>query len=250
MLHTPSTSVSQTIAIVEDDPDQRGNYCQAITEKGYRVVAFANRPAALEGIDTEPALAVLDIILDNEIDGGFALCRELLARYPNMPIIFLTERVDEIDKISGLRLGAWDYLPKPISLSYLAERVASLLRLKAMREQPQQAVKGKAIGALILNTDAMIARWHDAPLPLTVTEFTILEFLTRSPGHAVTYDALMAATRQQYVTHNTINTHLRNIRRKFREVDEQFDAIKNEYGFGYRWVAGANSGTDTGAKRA
>ncbi len=109
--------MAKKIAIVEDDPDQRLNYSDAIAKKGYEVASHANRLEAIRAFDLElPDLAILDIILEDEIDGGFQLCRELLQRAPDLPIIFLTERIDEIDKISGLRLGAWDYLPKPISL--------------------------------------------------------------------------------------------------------------------------------------
>ena len=108
--------MSYLIAIVEDDADQRRNYCAAIENKGFETAAYPNRETALNGIrERQPDLAVLDIILENEVDGGFTLCRDLLALNPELPIIFLTERMDEIDKISGLRLGAWDYQPKPIS---------------------------------------------------------------------------------------------------------------------------------------
>ena len=122
--------MTKHIAIVEDDPDQRANYCDALAKKGYKVTAYANRPAALEGFaHALPDLVILDIILSGEEDAGFDLCRSLLQRAPELPVLFLTERTDEVDKISGLRLGAWDYLSKPISLQYLAERVASLLRI-------------------------------------------------------------------------------------------------------------------------
>ena len=95
------------IAIVEDDADQRRNYCAAIENKGFETAAYPNRSAALEGIkQRQPDLAVLDIILESEVDGGFMLCRDLLALNPDLPIIFLTERVDEIDKISGFAIGS------------------------------------------------------------------------------------------------------------------------------------------------
>ncbi len=130
------SALPKVIAIVEDDPDQRENYRDAITKKGYEVHAYGSREEALAGFDAGlPDLAILDIILGEEVDAGFELCRDLLARSPDLPVIFLTERIDEIDKISGLRLGAWDYLPKPISLDYLAERIASLLRINAARSQ-------------------------------------------------------------------------------------------------------------------
>ena len=118
--------MAKHIVIVEDDPDQRLNYADAITNKGYQVSAYGNREEALAAFDDAlPDLAILDIILGDEVDAGFQLCRELLARSPSLPVIFLTERINEIDKISGLRLGAWDYLPKPISLDYLAKSLSA-----------------------------------------------------------------------------------------------------------------------------
>lgn len=225
------------IAIVEDDADQRRNYCAAIENKGFTTAAYPNRAEALNGIrEHQPDLAVLDIILENEIDGGFMLCRDLLALNPELPVIFLTERVDEIDKISGLRLGAWDYQPKPISATFLAERVASLLRLKEVRSTPESHRTTKKVGGLSLNENSMQATWKEQRVDLTLTEFRLLAHLLRVPGEAVTYDSLMKSTIQSYVTSNTINTHMRNIRKKFRLLDPGFDCIKNEYGFGYRWM--------------
>ncbi|MDZ7825917.1 MAG: response regulator transcription factor [Gammaproteobacteria bacterium] len=230
----------RTIAIVEDDPDQRDNYRDAITKKGYTVRAYGSREEALAGFDQAlPDLAILDIILGEEVDAGFELCRELLTRSPSLPVIFLTERIDEIDKISGLRLGAWDYLPKPISLDYLAERIASLLRIQAARNQAGgQADRSSArrIGELLLDQDALLVSWRGKPIDLSGTEFRMLAKLVRVPGHAVSYETLMNATMQSLVTNNTINTHMRNIRKKFERVDPDFACIKSEYGYGYRWV--------------
>ena len=123
--------MAKRIAIVEDDPDQRANYSDAITKKGYEVTAYASRQEALAGFDENlPDLVILDIILGDEVDAGFQLCRDLLARAPTLPVIFLTERINEIDKISGLRLGAWDYLPKPID----EDRLVGLICRYAKRE--------------------------------------------------------------------------------------------------------------------
>ena len=228
--------MSQLIAIVEDDADQRSNYAAAIAAKGYRIAEYANRSQALIGISQQqPDLAVLDIVLQHEVDGGFQLCRELLIRYPGLPLIFLTHRIEEIDKISGLRLGAWDYLPNPIGLGYLAERIASLLRLVELRQEDKDDVDCRQIDQLTLHQEAMLAKWQQQRLELTITEFRLLAHLLRQPGHAVSYESLMGATRQQYVTSNTINTHMRNIRRKFLLLDPDFNLIQNEYGFGYRW---------------
>jgi two-component system OmpR family response regulator len=230
--------MAKTIAIVEDDPDQRANYVDAITMKGYQVTSYASREEALEGFDRAlPDLVILDIILGEEVDAGFQLCRDLLARAPSLPVIFLTERINEIDKISGLRLGAWDYLPKPISLDYLAERISSLLRINEVRAENKEteSASAKKIGDLSLDQEALIISWRGTRIDLSGTEFRMLAKLVRMPGHAVSYETLMNATMQSLVTNNTINTHMRNIRKKFEKVDKDFSNIKSEYGFGYRW---------------
>ncbi len=230
--------MAKNIAIVEDDPDQRANYTDAITKKGYEVTAYGNRENALEGMSENlPDLVILDIILGDEVDAGFQLCRELLSKSPSLPVIFLTERIDEIDKISGLRLGAWDYLPKPISLDYLAERISSLLRINDVRAEnaEHESATAKHVGDLTIDQEALLVSWKGHRIDLSGTEFRMLAKLVRVPGHAVSYESLMNATMQSLVTHNTINTHMRNIRKKFEKVDAAFAGIKSEYGFGYRW---------------
>jgi two-component system OmpR family response regulator len=229
--------MAKIIAIVEDDPDQRSNYVDAITRKGYSVTAYSSRDEALAGFDRElPDLVILDIILGDEVDAGFEICRDLLTKSPSLPVIFLTERITEIDKISGLRLGAWDYLPKPISLDYLAERISSLLRIHEARGQSDgSGSSAKLVGDLSLDQEALLVSWKDQPINLSGTEFRMLAKLVRVPGHAVSYDTLMNATMQSLVTNNTINTHMRNIRKKFENIDPEFSCIKSEYGFGYRW---------------
>ncbi len=230
-------TMPKRIAIVEDDPDQRSNYIDAIVAKGYEVDAYASRQSALDGFLAHmPDLAVLDIILGDEVDAGFELCRDLIARNPNLPVIFLTERINEIDKISGLRLGAWDYLPKPISLDYLAERISSLLRINEVRTSTtEKSASAKQVGNLILDQEALLVSWRGQRIDLSGTEFRMLAKLVRAPGHAVSYETLMNATMQSLVTNNTINTHMRNIRKKFEKVDPDFSCVKSEYGFGYRW---------------
>ncbi|MXY05425.1 MAG: response regulator, partial [Gammaproteobacteria bacterium] len=166
------------------------------------------------------------------------LCRELLFKSPSLPVIFLTERINEIDKISGLRLGAWDYLPKPISLDYLAERISSLLRINEVRAEnaERDSSTARKIGHLTLDQDALLVSWKGQRIDLSGTEFRMLAKLVRVPGHAVSYETLMNATMQSLVTNNTINTHMRNIRKKFERLDANFACIKSEYGFGYRWL--------------
>lgn len=229
----------KTIAIVEDDHDQRRNYSVAIANKGFAVTEYDNKQSALDGFEEKlPDLAVLDIILGDEMDAGFDLCRELMTKSPKMPVIFLTERINEIDKISGLRLGAWDYLPKPISLEYLVERISSLLRINELRlSNREDRTQSKSIGDLIIDHEVLLVSWKGQRIDLSGTEFRMLAKLVREPGHAVSYDELMNTTMHSLVTTNTINTHMRNIRKKFEEADSAFSGIKSEYGFGYRWAA-------------
>ncbi len=222
------------IAVVEDDPDQRASCAEALARRGYRVVACAGVEEARTRLaESAPELAILDIMLGDEHDGGFTLCRELLTANPDLPVLFLSSRSDDIDRISGLRLGACDYQVKPVSLAFLVEKVAALLR---MRQPSGGATPTHRLGALELDVERCAAAWRDVPLQLTLTEFRVLHAIAE-PGHArgASYDRLAAATRQTVVTNNTVNTHVRNLRHKFRDIDPDFAAIANVYGFGYRW---------------
>lgn len=228
--------MSRTIAIVEDDTDQRENYADALSAQGYQVKTYANRPQALAAFKQSlPDLVILDIMLENERDGGFDLCRELRGMSTHLPIIFLTARDSDIDQVSGLRLDAWDYLTKPVNLQFLAVRVSSLFRIADTVHTPtdQQAIL--RLGPLELDPNSMSVTWNSQPLSLTLTEFWLIESLARRPGHVKTYDALMQVTRQSYVEKNTINGYVRRVRKKFREVDPEFAMIQTVFGIGYRW---------------
>ncbi|KAA3631993.1 MAG: response regulator [Proteobacteria bacterium] len=228
--------MSRTIAIVEDDPDQRENYRAALVSRGYDVQMFRNRPEARKAFHEKlPDLAILDIMLENEMDGGFDLCRELRAMSSDLPIIFLTARNSDIDRVSGLRLDAWDYLTKPVNLEFLVVRVNSLFRIADTLHSPDTEEEKLVIGALELNQSSMSVRWNGSPVSLTLTEFWLVEALARRPGHVKTYDAMMQVTRQSYVEKNTINGYIRRIRNKFKQVDSGFDMIETVFGIGYRW---------------
>ncbi len=228
--------MTRTIAIVEDDADQRENYADALTAQGYQVSGYANRSQALDQLRGKlPDLAILDIMLEDERDGGFDLCRELRTMSPNLPIIFLTARDTDIDRVSGLRLDAWDYLTKPVSLEFLAVRVSSLFRIVDTIKTPSDQQSLVRLGPLQLDPNSMSVTWNGEPLSLTLTEFWLVEALARRPGHVKTYDALMQVTRQTYVEKNTINGYVRRIRKKFKEVDPDFSMIQTVFGIGYRW---------------
>lgn len=228
--------MGRTIAIVEDDPDQRENYREALLAHGYDVWLFRNRSEAMQAFSRKlPDLAILDIMLENEMDGGFDLCRELRAMSPELPIIFLTARNSDIDRVSGLRLDAWDYLTKPINLEFLVVRVNSLFRIADTLHAGESEQARLVIGPLELNQDSMSVRWNGQPISLTLTEFWLVEALARRPGHVKTYDAMMQVTRQSYVEKNTINGYIRRIRNKFKQVDPSFNKIQTVFGIGYRW---------------
>ncbi|NNG13565.1 MAG: response regulator [Gammaproteobacteria bacterium] len=230
--------MDRTIAIVEDDPDQRQNCADALTRRGYRVLAYGSRAEAQAAFDQQlPDLAILDIMLGDEQDAGFELCRYLLARKSGLPIIFLTSRSDDIDRISGLRLGAWDYQTKPVSLEFLAERVSSVFRILNINQEKQQTANVQHIGDLTLDSERMQVAWQGQSLVLTFTEYSVLqELINKKDARGSSYDELADATRQGVVQNNTINTHILHLRNKFRDIDKDFDCIKSVYGFGYRWV--------------
>lgn len=230
--------MSRTISIVEDDFDQRENYADALKSQGYTIQLYANRQEAMAGFQRSlPDLAILDIMLEADIDGGFDLCRELRQKSPKLPIIFLTARDSDIDRVSGLRLDAWDYITKPVNLQFLAVRVSSLFRIASTMQTNADQPSALVLGDLELDQNSMSISWKGQVLSLTLTEFWLIEALARHPGHVKTYEALMQTTRQSYVEKNTINGYVRRVRKKFKEVDTDFNMIQTVFGVGYRWQA-------------
>jgi two-component system OmpR family response regulator len=224
------------IAIVEDEAAIRENYTAAFEREGYAVEAYAARQAALDAFAVRlPDLVVIDINLKDDVEGGFELCRELRGRAAELPIIFLTARDSEFDAVSGLRLGADDYLTKDISLPHLMARVAALFRRLDALQKPQAADARLTRGDLEIDTDRMIARWKNRPVGLTLTEFWLVYAMARYPGHVKNRQQLMDAA-QAVLDDNTITSHIKRIRRKFIALDEGFDAIETVYGMGYRWL--------------
>jgi len=229
--------MARRIAIVEDDPAIRENYADVLRRQGYEVAAFADRTEALKAIRTRlPDLALIDIGLAGEIEGGFALCRELRALSSTLPIIFLTARDGDLDTVSGLRMGADDYLTKDISFPHLLARIAALFRRIEVMGAPPAAEDVLERGQLSLNLKRMEAHWSGQRVELTLTEFWIVHALAKFPGHVKDRDALMRDA-SITVDDSTITSHVKRIRRKFAALDPQFDSIQSVYGLGYRWHA-------------
>ena len=233
--------MSSHIAIVEDDLDQQQNYADALQRKGFETTCYSTVEAALLGISNEkPDVVLLDVVLGEDSEGGFTICRKLLDRGDNIPIIFLTDRSDEIDQVFGLRLGAWDYQTKPISLALLAERIKSLLRIHSARmtaqdTQQQQDNNQNQEHGLIIDEEKSFASWQGQTVPLTLTEFRILLAIIKAGPEGIDYNSLSDSTMQRMVTNGTINSHIKNIRKKFNTLGDEFTYIRNKPGFGYRW---------------
>jgi two-component system, OmpR family, response regulator len=227
--------MARRIAIVEDDAAIRANYADVLRRQGYDVSAYSDRPSALTAMRVRlPDLAVIDIGLADEIEGGFALCRELRALSSTLPIIFLTARDGDLDTVSGLRMGADDYLTKDISLPHLLARIAALFRRIEVMGSPPSAEDVLERGQLRLNLKRMEALWGEQAVELTLTEFWIVHALAKFPGHVKDRDALMREA-SLTVDDSTITSHIKRIRRKFTALDAAFDSIQSVYGLGYRW---------------
>ena len=229
--------MKRLIAIVEDEPAIRDNYAAAFTREGYLVRAYGNRAQAMAAFAARlPDLAVIDISLEDEPEGGFELCRQLRALSPELPIIFLTARDSELDAVSGLRLGADDFLTKDLSLAHLIARVNALLRrVDALRKPPGEDGQLVRRGPLTLDVERMRVEWQAKVVLLSLTEFWIVHALARHPGHVRNRQQLMDAA-NVVLDDNTITSHVKRIRRKFQSVDPAFDALQTVYGMGYRWV--------------
>ena len=229
--------MAKRIAIVEDETAIRENYAAAFRREGYVVDDYEARGPALDAFDSRlPDLVVIDINLKDDVEGGFELCRELRARSADLPIIFLTARDSEFDAVSGLRLGADDYLTKDISLPHLMARIAALFRRLEAMQKPQGTDGLIARAALKIYTERMSIHWQDQIVGLTLTEFWLIHALARYPGHVKNRQQLMDAA-QAVLDDNTITSHIKRIRRKFHAIDQSFDSIETVYGMGYRWLS-------------
>lgn len=224
------------IAIVEDEAAIAANYRDALQRQGFKVSVYPDRSSANAAFALRlPDLAIIDVGLGEDIEGGFELCRELRSAAPELPIVFLTARDSELDIISGLRLGADDYLTKDISQAHMLARIVALFRrVRALREPVAQEHIVEH-GPLELNLERMTSRWRGHAVELTVTEFWIVHALARHPGHVKNRQQLMEAA-SVVLDDTTITSHIKRLRRKFQALDPEFAAIETAYGMGYRWA--------------
>ena len=230
------------ITLVDDDENIVASVSLALESHGHKVTAWHDGAAGLEALEASPPdLAILDVKMPR-MDGMEVLRR--LRQTSQIPVIMLTSRDEEIDEILGFNLGADDYIHKPFSQRLLLERVKAVLRRAGVDAEnagpPSAANAGaKAIkrGKLTLDPDRHDCLWEGRPVRLTVTEFLLLQALAQRPGFVKSRDNLMDAAYedQVYVDDRTIDSHIKRMRKKFRIVAPEFDAIETLYGVGYRY---------------
>ncbi|HEX3431518.1 MAG TPA: response regulator transcription factor [Rhizomicrobium sp.] len=228
-----------TIALVDDDRNILASVGMLLEQEGYHVRTYADGASALTALQaTPPDLAILDIKMPR-MDGLELLRR--LRQSGDLPVIFLTSKDEEIDELMGLNAGADDYIRKPFSQRLLLERVRAVLRRAdagkegAGASEPKREVLVR--GKLTLDPQRHECTWDGKPVRLTVTEFLILQCLAQRPGFVKSRDNLMDAAYddQVYVDDRTIDSHIKRLRKKFKVVDDSFDAIETLYGVGYRY---------------
>nr|WP_216620539.1 response regulator transcription factor [Myxococcus xanthus] len=220
--------------VVDDDPHLREIVRFALEQGGFRVDEAADGRAALTQVDRAlPVLIVLDIMMP-ELD-GLAVCREVRRKH-ELPIVFLSSRDDEVDRILGLELGGDDYLTKPFSPRELVARVKAVLRRARPAPAPEAespAARMQSRGPLRMDAERWRAWWQDTEVVLTVTEFQLLATLLRVPGKVFTRDELMNRVYDDVVVSDrTIDSHVRRVRQKFASAGG--DVIETVHGLGYR----------------
>lgn len=225
-----------TVALVDDEPSIRETVALALKRNDYKVDVYSDGQEAWETFEHRlPDVAILDILMPRM--DGLELCRRLRGKSERLPILFLTSKDDELDKVLGLELGADDYLVKPFSMRELEARVRVLFRRLALADKPTDAESAVEVDELALDLDRYSVTWRDQPVQLTVTEFLMLLAMARRPGHVKTREQLMREgyPYDVYVSERTIDSHIKRIRRKFADVDEDFDGIETVHGLGYRY---------------
>jgi two-component system response regulator ChvI len=225
------------IALVDDDKNILASVSMLLEQEGYQVRSFSDPAAALTALTAAPPdLAILDIKMPR-MDGLELLRR--LRQSQDMPVIFLTSKDEEIDELMGLNAGADDYIRKPFSQRLLLERVRAVLRRADSKPSASAEPKKEVLvrGKLALDPQRHECTWDGKPVRLTVTEFLILQALAQRPGFVKSRDSLMDAAYddQVYVDDRTIDSHIKRLRKKFKVVADDFDAIETLYGVGYRY---------------
>ncbi len=229
------------IALVDDDRNILTSVQMTLEAEGFVVHTYTDGESALQGILSRSAsLAVLDVKMPRM--DGMELLRRLRTRSSSLPVIFLTSKDEELDQLMGLRLGADDYITKPFSVRLLVERIRALLRRHEISQagvEGDGAVGGEILirGGLSLDEARHQCVWNGTDVALTVTEFLLVKALVLRPGMVKSRDQLINAAYGDsiYVDDRTIDSHIKRVRKKFRQVDDSFNHIETLYGVGYRY---------------
>ncbi|HJO97112.1 MAG TPA: response regulator transcription factor [Rhodospirillales bacterium] len=230
--------MTRTIALVDDDTNILTSVTFALEAEGFKVRTYKDGAQALDGLGRQPAdLAILDIKMPR-LDGMELLSR--LRQKTNLPVIFLTSKDDEIDEMLGLRMGADDYIKKPFSQRLLIERIRVVLRRHDLLRSGATGGNGKEVitrGNMVLDSARHMCTWSGQQVDLTVTEFLLVKALAARPGHVKNRDQLIDAAYGEniYVEDRTIDSHVKRLRRKFKDIDPDFAQIETLYGIGYRF---------------
>jgi len=230
--------MTSRIALVDDDQNILASVSMALEAEGYKVNIYSDsEEGCREILNNPPDLAVLDIKMPR-MDGMEVLAK--IRKTSILPVIFLTSKDDEIDEVLGLRMGADDYITKPVSQRLLIERIRALLRRESLRSQSEkkQPENEKIIrGNLILDDARHVCSWKGQEVGLTVTEYLLLKSLAIRPGIVKNRDQLidMAYGENIYVDDRTIDSHIKRVRKKFRDMDSGFSQIETLYGIGYKY---------------
>ncbi len=226
-----------TVAIVDDERNILETVSFALKKEGWSVQTYGDGAAAWEAFERSlPDLVILDILMPRM--DGLELCRRIRSASETVPIIFLTSRDEEFDRVLGLELGADDYLCKPFSMRELIARVKVLFRRMALAARgPDEDEQLLEVGDLELDLRRYTVRWKGRAVPLTVTEYMILHALARHPGHVKSRQQLMEQgyPHDTFVSDRTIDSHIKRLRRKFTVLDPSFDEVETVYGLGYRY---------------
>lgn len=225
------------VAIVDDEQNILETVSFALRKEGWSVQTHDDGATAWEAFERSlPDLVILDILMPRM--DGLELCRRIRSVSETVPIIFLTSRDEEFDRVLGLELGADDYLCKPFSMRELVARVKVLFRRMALAARgPDEDEQLLEVGDLELDLRRYTVRWRGQAVPLTVTEFMILHALARHPGHVKSRQQLMEQgyPHDTFVSDRTIDSHIKRLRKKFTVLDPSFDEIETVYGLGYRY---------------
>lgn len=229
------------VLLVEDDDVLRRNYELLLGAHQLSVCGCATKSEAVAAFDREAFdVVILDVTLGRDYEAGFELCQLFRERQKTIPIIFLTERSEDHDRISGLRLGADDYLAKTVSGAFLAARVNALIRrietLTAGAAEPAAKPARSEIAPLRIDERLSRAYWRETPLTLSLTQFWILKDLADHAGEVRSTAELMRAANIT-VQPNTIVVHIKAIREEIQRISPDFACIKSERARGYRWVS-------------